>query len=78
MGWQKHTNKAARIMGNVRTQKDESKVSSFLPITKQRFMENILDIKLSFLLALVTWEFSAYWLNNVLQTIAMTAEVWRD
>lgn len=65
-------------MDNDRAQGDESKVSSFLPITKQRFVENILDIKLSFLLAGVTWELRDYRLNNVPQTMTMTAEVWRD
>lgn len=67
-----------KLLGYVKTGQDKSKVSSFLPITTKRLIKNILDIKQSFLLASVTWEFGACGLNNVFPTIEMTAEVWRD
>jgi hypothetical protein len=41
-------------------------------------LKSIVDIKQSFLLASVTWEFGACGLNNVLPTMGMTAEVWRE
>lgn len=62
------------LLGDVRTQQDESEVSSFLPIATKRLMKNILGI----LLSPVTWEFGACRLNNAPETIGMTAEVWRD
>lgn len=76
--WPRLTNKAIHLLGDVRTEQDESKVQSFLPITTKRLIKNILDIKQSFLLSLVTWEFGACSLNNVSSIIGLTAEVWRD
>lgn len=69
---------STHLLGNVKTGQDKSQVGSFLPITTKRLMKNIVDIKQSFLLTSVTWEFGACGLNNVLPTMGMTAEVWRD
>lgn len=69
---------ALHLLGNVTTGQDKSKVGSFLPITTKRLIKHTLDIKQSFLLASVTWESGACGLNNVLPTMGVTAEVWRE
>lgn len=70
--------KNLHLLGNVTTGQHKSRVGSFLPITTKRSIKHTLDIKQSFLLASVTWESGACGLNNVLPTMGMTAEAWRE